>query len=433
MNEGSSEKQNREPGKPVYTSKKGTDNTKGNQGLKTGAAVAGGVFAGNMAWGAAKEAKGYYDEHIKNAPTDEEDTGYVDETSGNETDSSPEESVPEQVSEADTGAGHDIEPAPVSDVDTGDMTFDEAFAAAREDVGPGGVFEWNGNIYGTYYKEEWEGLSPEARDDYTASVNAADIDTEHGVMPDDTQEQDLLAGSDSQVVDMDGDGYEESIAMDTNHDGEIDVVGSDFDMDGSIDTVVVDSDYDGDPDYIIQETNEEEVAELYEGNSQDGRFVVDSDEYDETGVESGFSGEDIEYEAADLDGDGYEESVLADTNNDGFVDAVASDTNMDGELDVAVVDTDYDGVADVAGADIDYDGNFDGMLVDTDSDGSYDEYGVDLDGDGELDYEGNIEDDLGEDLYAGNDLYGPDADMASGYDTDYSSDYDNDFDMSEWA
>lgn len=41
-----------------------------------------------------------------------------------------------------------------------DMTFGQAFATARAEVGPGGCFEWHGNVYGTYTAEEWNALSP---------------------------------------------------------------------------------------------------------------------------------------------------------------------------------------------------------------------------------------------------------------------------------
>lgn len=42
---------------------------------------------------------------------------------------------------------------------TDDMTFDEAFAAARAEMGPGDYFTWHGNYYNTYFKDEWEGMS----------------------------------------------------------------------------------------------------------------------------------------------------------------------------------------------------------------------------------------------------------------------------------
>ena len=48
--------------------------------------------------------------------------------------------------------------APVADV-SDEMSFGEAFAAAREEVGAGGVFVWNGGIYGTYYADEWAAMS----------------------------------------------------------------------------------------------------------------------------------------------------------------------------------------------------------------------------------------------------------------------------------
>ena len=41
------------------------------------------------------------------------------------------------------------------------MSFDEAFAAARHEVGTGGVFQWRGHMYSTYYAEEWQGFSDE--------------------------------------------------------------------------------------------------------------------------------------------------------------------------------------------------------------------------------------------------------------------------------
>lgn len=43
------------------------------------------------------------------------------------------------------------------------MSYDEAFASARHEVGPGGGFEWRGQWYGTYYAHEWNALSQEQR------------------------------------------------------------------------------------------------------------------------------------------------------------------------------------------------------------------------------------------------------------------------------
>ena len=47
-----------------------------------------------------------------------------------------------------------------------EMSFSQAFGAARAEVGSGGAFEWRGNVYSTYTAEEWNALSPEERNTY---------------------------------------------------------------------------------------------------------------------------------------------------------------------------------------------------------------------------------------------------------------------------
>lgn len=49
--------------------------------------------------------------------------------------------------------------------------FNDAFAQAREQVGPGGVFEHNGKLYGTYTSEEWNDMSEQERSDFQSRVN----------------------------------------------------------------------------------------------------------------------------------------------------------------------------------------------------------------------------------------------------------------------
>ena len=55
---------------------------------------------------------------------------------------------------------------PVATSVSDEMSFSEAFAAARTEVGSGGVFEWHGNIYSTFTEEEWNGMTAEQRDEY---------------------------------------------------------------------------------------------------------------------------------------------------------------------------------------------------------------------------------------------------------------------------
>ena len=52
-----------------------------------------------------------------------------------------------------------------------EMSFGEAFAAARAEVGAGGIFEWHGQVFGTYYGNEWNAMSPEEHDQYWADVH----------------------------------------------------------------------------------------------------------------------------------------------------------------------------------------------------------------------------------------------------------------------
>ena len=47
-----------------------------------------------------------------------------------------------------------------------DMTFGEAFQAARAQLGEGGFFLWKGNPYNTYTKEEWDSFTDEDKQDF---------------------------------------------------------------------------------------------------------------------------------------------------------------------------------------------------------------------------------------------------------------------------
>lgn len=60
-----------------------------------------------------------------------------------------------------------------------EMSFNEAFAAARAEVGAGGAFEWRGNVYGTYYAEEWNSMTPAEKADYNNHFNWNHIDSTH--------------------------------------------------------------------------------------------------------------------------------------------------------------------------------------------------------------------------------------------------------------
>lgn len=52
------------------------------------------------------------------------------------------------------------------------MNFNEAFAAARAEVGPGGAFAWHGGVYGTFSTEdaEWIEMSAEERQAHSQAI-----------------------------------------------------------------------------------------------------------------------------------------------------------------------------------------------------------------------------------------------------------------------
>lgn len=86
-----------------------------------------------------------------------------------------------QKSAADASDSSDLsDPLKVANPADG-LSFRQAFDAAREEVGPGGVFRWHGNIYNTYTAEEWKAMSDQEHELFAQrvqpEVSPADIDT----------------------------------------------------------------------------------------------------------------------------------------------------------------------------------------------------------------------------------------------------------------
>lgn len=63
------------------------------------------------------------------------------------------------------------------------LTFGEAFADARNQVGPGGVFSYNGQLYNTYYREEWNNLTSDQKNEYYASVSLPENSHSESIAP----------------------------------------------------------------------------------------------------------------------------------------------------------------------------------------------------------------------------------------------------------
>lgn len=67
---------------------------------------------------------------------------------------------------AKTDQPEDVKVAKVSD----DLSFQDAFDAARAQVGAGGVFRWNGGLYSTYSEDEWNNMSDDDKAAFAQAV-----------------------------------------------------------------------------------------------------------------------------------------------------------------------------------------------------------------------------------------------------------------------
>lgn len=150
------------------------------------------------------------------------------------------------------------------------LPFGKAFAAARSEIGAGGVFIWHGRPFNTFFKEEWANMSQAEKTDFNTSVanlNAEikdvvdqngyqafsgaqsvidandypnpdkdDVNTNTINNPPVNNLDDSSSSDPSHVpYDMDGDGYFETIVfLDAN--GNIETIAIDTDGSGSTET-----------------------------------------------------------------------------------------------------------------------------------------------------------------------------------------------------
>ena len=138
-----------------------------------------------------------------------------------------------------------------------DMSFGEAFTAARAEVGPGGVFIWHGGIYNTYTADEWNAMTPQQKHNFAHQVNpevrAQEVPTPTDAHPDvavqpaaEAEVHPVSDSSDVQVVeqqvaqnfDM---GDDVHIVGYANAEGHL-VVGYDSTGDGQADVAIIDMD-----------------------------------------------------------------------------------------------------------------------------------------------------------------------------------------------
>lgn len=159
----------------------------------------------------------------------------------------PEEVATEEAAEDSAVANASDASLPVAQMHN-EMSFGEAFAAARAEVGPGGVFIWHGGIYNTYTAEEWNAMTPEQKSDFAQQVNP-EIPAHQLAAPTDAHPDVAVqtVSEDVQVVD-------EQTAQTSDADADVHIVGQ-GEIDGHA-AVALDLDNDGDADVAIIDIND---------------------------------------------------------------------------------------------------------------------------------------------------------------------------------
>lgn len=327
-------------------SKKETKPAKGNNTAEKAAYAAGGFVAG-----AASMAAG----------------GVFATTKTEEAEKAPEEQP--QIDPANSPSEHEAivasdEGLRVAQVDD-DEPFNEAFADARAQVGPGGVFEWHGKVYGTFYKDEWDQMSAEERAEWQSKVDYNDLRDENEAQQY-AQHQGTLHHSAAQTheSEQNANAHQTSQSQEQEPIVEIaDIRQVDVDGNGQLDTVVelnngvmfADLDHDGVADVAAADVNgdgmigNDEVADVRAENivmpqAPDGTTYVSQ----QPGGNDDVDVHIIEVGQADLDGNGMAENVAL--------------VEIDGN-EVMLVDIDIDDVADVMIADMNGNGQIDGNEI----------------------------------------------------------------------
>ena len=173
---------------------------------------------------------------------------------------------------------------------TNDMSFDQAFAAARAEIGPGGAFVWHGNVYTTFRADdaEWQEMTDEARTEFGQHVisqvpcppyTPAENEPEIVAMDEaDAAEADI----DVHIVGVEEVALESGASVIVGY-GAVDGHYSEFidsDGDGEVDTVMIDVNDDG---YYAQD-------EVYDA---EGVGITVQDMVEDAAINNGVSPEDI--------------------------------------------------------------------------------------------------------------------------------------------
>ena len=162
-----------------------------------------------------------------------------------------------------------------------EMSFGAAFEAARSQVGPEGVFEWRGNYYSTYTKEEWDAMDTDARGEYMQKYYETDMNADAEEVGDVQGEAETMVEDTVDVVDV------QEVAENMN-------VKDEFTVSQVQASAMIVETEDAEVGFVVEERTDSDVV-FGETDGHDTMF-------------------------ADLDGDGMADYMVVDSNDDGEVD-----------------------------------------------------------------------------------------------------------------
>jgi hypothetical protein len=188
-------------------------------------------------------------------------------------------------------------PGTVSD----QMSFSEAFSAAREELGAGGVFAWQGQYYNTFYAEELN--------DNDQPVVEYEVTDHHDLGALEEYDSEPVAAQEPSAQDTPEAETGSAPAM----------MAADFNMDGVIDAVYIDLNEDGSADAVYTDLN------------QDGQIAEDEVVliHDPENLARPDTPADSSMMSVDTNADGIDDILIADVDGDQVGDAVGIDQNSD--------------------------------------------------------------------------------------------------------
>ncbi|MBO4843458.1 MAG: hypothetical protein J5490_02615 [Bacteroidales bacterium] len=173
---------------------------------------------------------------------------------------------------------------------TNDMSFDQAFAAARAEIGPGGAFVWHGNVYTTFRADdaEWQEMTDEARSEFGQQVISQVPCPPYAPTE---NEPEIVAMDEARADDVDIDVHIVGVEQIELESGASVVVGY-----GGVDghySEFIDSDGDGEVDTVLIDANDNRHLEPDEIYDAEGAGITVDDMVEEAAINNGVSPDEI--------------------------------------------------------------------------------------------------------------------------------------------